>query len=154
MGDAGRKVQRKSLALQPYPPWSRALRSPRLAILLQKGEVLRNRKLIINLLDMSFEEIAFRAVAVSSSLGNGFAAAFQPAWSDLDSISYQRKDLLMKRTMAAFLLFILSVALCSVLLSPGAADMSTTTSTENSGLLKVRLPPSRSAAIAGLRSLR
>ena len=47
---------------------------------------------------------------------------------------------LMKRS-ASFLLLILSVALCSVASAQERLKMSTTTSTENSGLLKVLLPP-------------
>ena len=47
----------------------------------------------------------------------------------------------MKRIAASFLLLILSVTLCSVSSAQERLKMSTTTSTENSGLLKVLLPP-------------
>ncbi len=46
----------------------------------------------------------------------------------------------MKRITASLLLLILSVALCSVSSAQDRLKMSTTTSTENSGLLKVLLP--------------
>jgi tungstate transport system substrate-binding protein len=47
----------------------------------------------------------------------------------------------MKRIYASVLLLVLSVALCSVSSAQERLKMSTTTSTENSGLLKVLLPP-------------
>jgi tungstate transport system substrate-binding protein len=47
----------------------------------------------------------------------------------------------MKRVYCSILLFILSLSLCSASFAEERLKMSTTTSTENSGLLKVLLPP-------------